>query len=133
MAVGKSAVVVLLVAAAFAPQLVTARLAADVVPSNATAAGEDWCQALKPCNESKAGDADIESIFDFALGLIPKAAGNTDNYEYQDVTPAAAVDWRTALSNWTLRDQGSCGKQLHRQAATHAGSTKKLTYLLQKC
>lgn len=111
MAVGKSVVAVLLVATALAPLLVTARLSADVVPSNGTAAGEDWCQALKPCNESKAGDAEIESIFDFALGLIPKAASNTDNYEYQDVTPAAAVDWRTALGNWTLRDQGSCGKQ----------------------
>ena len=111
MAIGKSAVLVLLAAAAFIPLLATARLSADVVPSNASAAGEDWCQPLKPCNESKAGDAEIESFPDFGFGLISKKASDTDNYQYNDVTPAAAVDWRTSLSNWTVRDQGTCGKQ----------------------
>ena len=111
MAVGKSAVAVLLAAASCIPLLVTARLSADVVPSSASAAGEDWCQPLKPCNQSKAEDAAIESFPDFGFGLISKKASDTDNFQYKDVTPAAAVDWRTALSNWTVRDQGTCGKQ----------------------
>ena len=111
MALGKSAVAFLLAAATLAPVLVTARLSANVLPSNASATGEDWCQPLKPCNESRAEDAEIESFPDFGFGLISKAASDTDNYQYKDVTPAAAVDWRTALSNWTVRDQGTCGKQ----------------------
>ena len=111
MTIGKSVVAKLLAAAAFIPLLVAARLSADVVPSNASAAGKDWCQPLKPCNQSKSEDAAIESFPDFGFGLISKAASDTDNYQYKDVTPAAAVDWRTALSNWTVRDQGTCGKQ----------------------
>ena len=126
MVVGKSAVALLFAAATFVPLLVAARLSADVVLSNASAVGEDWCQPLKPCNQSKAEDVEIESFPDFGFGLISKAASDTDNYQYKDVTPAAAVDWRTALSNWTVRDQGTCGKQqsapLNCQATTCAMS-----------
>ncbi|KAL3131020.1 hypothetical protein ABBQ38_000342 [Trebouxia sp. C0009 RCD-2024] len=100
----KSAAAVLL-AAAIIPLLVTARLSADVVPSNVTASGEDWCQPLAPCNQPKAS---VESFLDVAFGLIPKASSGTEKYEYADVTPAAAVDWRKVLTNWTIRDQGSC-------------------------
>lgn len=109
MAVWNSAVA-LLTAAAVIPLLVTARLSADVLPSSTSASGEEWCQPLTPCNKPKANAA-IESFPDFALGLIAKAKGDTNNYQYQDVTPAAAVDWRKVLSAWTVRDQGTCGKQ----------------------
>lgn len=102
----KSAAAVLL-AAAIIPLLVTARLSADVVPSNVTASGEDWCQPLAPCNQPKAS---VESFLDVAFGLIPKASSGTEKYEYADVTPAAAVDWRKVLTNWTIRDQGTCGR-----------------------
>ena len=105
----KSAAAVLF-AAATIPFLVTARLSADVVPSNATAGGEAWCQPLAPCNEPKADSASVESFLDVALGLIPTKASGTDNYEYEGVTPAAAVDWRRVLTNWTVRNQGSCGR-----------------------
>lgn len=109
MAVCKSTVVLLL-AAAVVPLLVSARLSADVVKSNATASGEDWCQPLTPCNQPKADMASVESAFDFAFGLIPKASSDTEKYEYRSVTPAAAVDWRKVLTNWTVRDQGTCGR-----------------------
>ena len=109
MAYCKAALVLLFAAAALESLLVTARLSADITPPNATGSGNDWCQQLKPCDKPKTSSAEIESIF--GLGLLSKASGGTAQYQYESVTPAAAVDWRTVLTNWTVRDQGTCGKQ----------------------
>lgn len=105
----KAALALLFVVAALEPLLVTARLSADVTPSNVTGSGDDYCQPLKPCDKPKTSSAEIESVF--GLGLLSRASGKTAQYQYEDVTPADAVDWRTVLTNWTVRDQGTCGKQ----------------------
>ena len=108
MALLKPHLVLLLAAAALTPLLVTARLSANVTPSNASTNGTNGCQPLVPCDLPKPGSAEIESVF--GLGLLSKASSNTATYQYEGVTPAAAVDWRTVLTNWAVRDQGTCGQ-----------------------
>ena len=118
MAVCKTVAAVLLAAVAFNPVLVLGRLSADVTPSSVTGSGQDWCQDLKPCNETKTTSAEIESVFGF--GLTAKSSSGAAKYQYENVTPAAAIDWRTVLTNWTVRDQGTCGTKLALHC-THKG------------
>ena len=94
-----------------APIGVRAKLTADVSPSNSSTNGSDWCDPLRPCNVTKPNSAEIESAF--GLGLLSKSTSASSSYQYADVSPAAAVDWRTVLSNWTVRDQGTCGECKH--------------------
>ena len=108
MNIGVSATALLLVAVYLVPLPVAAKLSAVVTPSNASADGSDWCQPLKPCNETKTDSAEIESSY--GLGLLSKSTSSSSGYQYSDVTPATAIDWRTVLTNWTVRDQGTCGK-----------------------
>ena len=97
----------LLTVAVLAPVSVRAKLSADVTPSNSSANGTDWCEPYKPCNVTKTNSAEIESSY--GLGLLSKYTGSNSNYQYEDTTPAAAVDWRLVLSGWSVRDQGTCG------------------------
>jgi hypothetical protein len=108
MAVWAALCVVLLAAASLMPSVVTAKLTAAVTPSNSSANGADWCEALKPCNETKTNSAEIESSY--GLGLLFKKSTASSSYQYASTTPATAVDWRTVLTNWAVRDQGSCGE-----------------------
>ncbi len=108
MAVWASLCIVLLAAAGVLLSPVTAKLSAAVIPSNSSANGTDWCDALKPCNETKTTSAEIESSY--GLGLLFKKTTASSSYQYSSTTPATAVDWRTVLTNWAVRDQGSCGE-----------------------
>ena len=108
MAVWASLCIALLAAAGVLLSPVTAKLSAAVIPSKSSANGTDWCDALKPCNETKTTSAEIESSY--GLGLLTKKTTASSSYQYSSTTPATAVDWRTALTNWTVRDQGSCGE-----------------------
>ncbi len=119
MAVWASLCVVLLAAAGVLLSPVTAKLSAAVVPSNSSPNGTDWCDALKPCNETKTNSAEIESSY--GLGLLFKKTTDSSSYQYSSTTPATAVDWRTVLTNWAVRDQGSCGEfnfGVHQQVYT---------------
>ncbi len=102
-----ASLIALLLAASLRSSTVTGKLSAVVTPANSSADGSDWCQPLKPCNETKTNSAQIESIY--GLGLLTKKTTASSTYQYADVTPATAVDWRTVLTNWTVRDQGTCG------------------------
>lgn len=86
----------------------TCRLSGVVTPSNASEDGADWCQPLKPCNETKPDAVRIES--GYGLGLLNKLTDQKTTFQYSNTTPASAVDWRAALTDWPVRDQGSCGK-----------------------
>ena len=103
-----ASIIAWLLAASISPSRVAAKLSA-AIDDNIN--GTDWCDPLAPCNQLK-DVAGIESGLDFGLGLIsdlmaPPAAAT---YQYQDVTPAAAVDWRKVLTQWSVLDQGICGK-----------------------
>ena len=83
------------------------RLSGVVTPSSTTDEGSDWCQPLKPCNETKTNAVRIES--GYGLGLLNKVGQTTTYFQYSNTTPATAMDWRTALTDWDVRDQGTCG------------------------
>ena len=84
------------------------RLSGVVNPSNISEDGSDWCQPLKPCNETKTNAVRIES--GYGLGLLNKVGQTTTYFQYSNTTPATAMDWRTALTDWDIRDQGQCGQ-----------------------
>ena len=79
-----------------------------VTPTSAEVDGSDWCQPLKPCNETKTDAVRIES--GYGLGLLNKASSTTTYFQYSDTTPATTMDWRQALTDWDVRDQGTCGE-----------------------
>lgn len=108
MAFGTSCVALLLLTASVLPSVVVCKLSAAVTPTSSSADGSDWCQKYKPCNETKTNSAEIESSY--GLGLSTKKTAASSSYQYTDTTPATAVDWRTVLTNWTVRDQGTCGE-----------------------
>ncbi len=84
MAVWASLCVVLLAAAGVLLSPVTAKLSAAVIPSNSSANGTDWCDALKPCNETKTNSAEIESTY--GLGLLFKKTTASSSYQYASTT-----------------------------------------------
>lgn len=83
------------------------RLSGNVTPDNSSADGADWCQPLKPCNETKTNAVRIES--GYGTGLLNQIFTPKVTFQYASTTPATAMDWRTALTDWDVRDQGSCG------------------------
>ena len=86
------------------------RLSGVVTPDNSSADGSDWCQPLKPCNETKTDAVRIES--GYGTGLLNQIFTPSATFQYASTTPATAMDWRTALTDWDVRDQGSCGASL---------------------
>jgi len=115
------------------PGYVKANLNATVPEQASTS---EWCAPLAPCNTTRPGQLRIHSTPVTSTGLTAGAQTSTSTtYRYASITPPAAVDWRSVLTNWPIRNQGSCGEALllnilkhieafGRLCQTHASSTR---------